>query len=237
IGTVLQRKGKFDLAMQHFVKDLALVEELGDRQGISIALGLIGELYSVMGEFDKAVEYMQRNLVIGKELGYRKGVAKALNTLGDIFFYKDDYKTSLDYYDQAIQLTRDIGNKLVLGLSLVEKGKVLIAMKEFDAAHQHWEEAATLAQELDHAEFLFETKLLAARIFIAKGENTKAKTILDGLLQRKLGKREEASVHFKLSKIEEGAGHREKALALYRELFEETPMFVFKVRMEELEKL
>jgi tetratricopeptide (TPR) repeat protein len=237
IGSVWQRKGKFDLAMQHFEHDLELAEELGDKQGISIAKGLIGELYSVMGEFDKAIEFMQDNLTITEELGYQKGTAKALNTLGDIYFYKKDYKTSLDFYDRSIGVTRTIGNKLVLGFSLVEKGNVLLSTGEAEKARLNLEEAVTIAKELNHPDLLYDTKLLYSKILMVGGKNDEAKSLLEWLLNQPIGKRELAAVHFKLSKIEQGTAHKEKALALYRELYQETPMFVFELRMNELEKM
>lgn len=44
--------------MECFLEDLCLVEELGDKQGIVIVLGLIGELYNVKGDFYKVIEYL-----------------------------------------------------------------------------------------------------------------------------------------------------------------------------------
>ncbi|MFQ5448054.1 MAG: tetratricopeptide repeat protein, partial [Saprospiraceae bacterium] len=234
IGNVFQHKGKFDLAMQHFERDLSLVEELGDPQGISIALGLIGELYSVMGEFDKAISYMQRNLSIGEELGYQKGVAKALNTLGDIYFYKKEYQTSLEYYDRSIEVTRSIGNKLVLGFSLVEKGKVLIAMGDIAETTNHLRQSLGIANELQHPDLLMEVKLLSAKLAIEKGEKEKAEAILSELLAQNPARSDQAAIHYNWSKIETGTTHRNEALALYKSLYEQTPMFIFKQRIDEL---
>jgi tetratricopeptide (TPR) repeat protein/class 3 adenylate cyclase len=234
IGNVFQRKGKFDLAMQHFERDLSLVEELGDPQGISIALGLIGELYSVMGEFDKAVEYMQRNLTIGEELGYQKGVAKALNTLGDIYFYKKEYETSLDYYDRSIAVTKSIGNKLVLGFSLVEKGKALLATGNLTETSNHLRECLGIANDIQHPDLLMEVKLLSANLAIEKGEKAEAEAILTELLAQNPARSDLAAIHYKWRKIETGTTHRDEALALYKALYGETPVFVFRQRMEEL---
>ena len=234
IGSVWQRKGRFDIAMQHFERDLALTEELGDKQGISIALGLMGELFSVMGKFDQAIEYLKRNLKLGEELGYKKGVAKALNTLGDIYFYKNEFQTSIEYYDHSIEVTKSIGNKLVLGFSFVEKANVLLAIQRMEEAIEHLRQATEQAEVLNHPDLLFEVKLMAGKIAVEKGEVTEAKNIFETLLNEKPGKREEAALHFELSQLEDGTEHREQALALFRELYEETPMFAFQLRIKEL---
>lgn len=232
IGNVYQRKGNFDMAMQNFQRDLVLVEELGDKQGIAIANGLIGELYSIMGEFDKAIEYLQTNLKISIELGYRKGVAKALNSLGDIYFYKNDFNTSIDYYDRCITVTRNIGNKLVLGQSLSEKATVLLAQGKISKATENLKEASGLAKELDHPDLLFDTKLLTAKIDLAEGKFEKARKTLDALLSTNSSKRDRGALYFELSKIDKA--FVAKALDVYKELYERTPMYVFKIRIKEL---
>lgn len=236
IGTVWQRKGKFDLAKQHFEKDLALTEELGDKQGICIALGLIGELHSVMGHFDEAIGYMQRNLKIGEELGYKKGVAKSLNTLGDIYFYKNELDTSLAYYDRCIEVTRNIGNKLVLGLSLVEKGTVLITIGQHKDAEAHLTEALKLARELNQPDLLFEAQMLEAKIAAATGNTTAAMQALDRLLAKQPGKKDEAAIYFELEKLRPDGTYKAKALALYKELYQNAPVYVYQLRIQELEK-
>ena len=232
IGNVWQRKGNFDMAMQNFQRDLVLVEELGDKQGIAIANGLIGELYSMMGEFDKAIEYLQRNLSISIELSYRKGVAKALNSLADIYYFKEDYHNSIDYYDRCIMVTRNIGNKLVLGYSLIEKGTVLVAMEKLEKAWKNQKEASKIAKELNHPELLFDAKLLAAKINIAENKTKEANKLLAQLLAENPHGKDEASVLFELGKIDRS--YHEKALTKYQELYDRTPMHVFKSRIKEL---
>lgn len=236
IGNVWQHKGKFDSAMENFERDLVLVEELGDKQGISIALGLIGELYSIMGEFDKAIEYMHRNLAISEELSYQKGVAKALNNLGDIYYFKKEYETSLKYYDQSIQVTRSIGNKLVLAFSLVEKGQVLLSTGRIDEARQHLDEALQLGNEINQPDLIFSAKLFSASLAIADGKDDKAKATLDELLTDEHRDQDLANIHYQYSKVEEGTNHREKALELYQKLFEQTPMYIFGLRIQSLKK-
>ena len=66
--------------MHHFEKDLELVEELGDKQGIEITLGLIGDLHTVKGEFDRAIQYLERQLALCRELSYQKGIGDTMLT-------------------------------------------------------------------------------------------------------------------------------------------------------------
>lgn len=234
IGIVFQRRGRFDMAMQHFESDLRISEELGDKQGISIALGLIGELHSVIGTFDEALDYLHKNLSLAEELGYKKGVAKALNTIGDVYYYKRDFEKSIYYYDQAIAETKRISNKLVLGFSLVEKGRVLLAKKDLEGTRKLLNEAFDIAWKLNQPELIDAAQMLQARLHIENGESEKAAEILDELLQNNPDADNEAAIHFYFSKLENGISHRQKALELYKKLFEKTPMFLYKLRIESL---
>lgn len=235
IGTVWQRKGRFDLAEQHFERDLALTEELGDKQGTCIALGLLGDLYSVMGKFDEAITFMERNLRLGEELGYRKGVAKSLNTLGDIYFYKNELETSIKFYDRSIETTRSIGNKLVLGFSLVEKANVLLAKGNLDEVRENLREATELAKDINHPDLLFEVRLMAGKLALQDNDVEEAKNVFNALLALKRGRRDEAMVQFEYSKIETGSEHRQRALTLFKELYEQTPVYAYHLKLNELE--
>jgi len=236
IGSVYQQQGDYNRAMENFQRDLELCEELGDKQGTAIALGLIGELYSVEGHFKRAIEYLQKNLMLCEELGYQKGIAKAVNTLGDVFYYTKQYERSLHFYDRAIEVTRRINNKLVLGASLVEKGQVLLAMDNPDELPSITKESLAIAEELGNPDLLFDAKLLAIREQIAKEDTQAGHSELEKLLASDLSAEQQAATYFELYLLQpEKEEYRDKSTSLYQELYEHTPKFIFKKRLEELE--
>ncbi|GJM31477.1 MAG: guanylate cyclase [Saprospiraceae bacterium] len=237
IGSVYERKGNYEQAMKHFKEDLELCEELGDKQGTAIALGLIGELLSIEGKFFKAIEYLQKNLMLCEELGYQKGIAKAVNTLGDIFFFTQQYERSLEYYNRAIDVTRKINNRLVLGFSLVEKGTVLLSMEQIQEAKEVSVEAVKIAEELGNPDLIFEAHLLVGKIQVAEGEKDRTETELLALLETSLTSDQEAAVYFELfHNNPDKKEYQVQAMALYRILYEETPRFSYKDKIQELEK-
>ncbi len=237
IGSVYERKGDYEVAMKHFQKDLEICEELGDKQGTAIALGLIGELLSIEGKFFKAIEYLQKNLMLCEELGYQKGIAKAVNTLGDVFFFTQQYDRSLEYYNRAIEVTRKINNRLVLGSSLVEKGTVLLTMGKKEEAKSISTEAIEIANELGNPDLLFEARLLITRLELADGKTEETASDLLNLLETTLTTDQEAAVYYELSRNQpDNEEYRVQALALYRVLYDETPRFNFKDKIDELEK-
>ncbi len=237
IGSVWEKKGDYAKAMQNFERDLVLCKELGDKQGTAIACGLIGDLLSVIGDFDRAIEFLEQNLALSRELNYKKGIAKALNTLGDTWFYKGDQKKSVAYYNEAIEYARDMGNKLVLGYSLVEKGIVHVQAGELATARQLLEEGRDIALALGNADLTFGANILRAQVILAEGNRPEALRQLQQLLALARSEREEAAVHYELRKVaDHPTTHHVRALALYRTMYARTPQYIFKIRMEELEK-
>jgi len=236
IGLVFERQGDYEKAMEHYQRDLQICEELGDKQGTAIALGLIGQLLNVKGDFHKAIEYLQKDLMLSEELGYQKGIAKAVNTLGDVFYLTEQYDRSLHFYNRAIEVTRKIGNKLVLGFSLVEKGMVLIETGDLQALQKVMQEALQLSEELGNPDLFFEARLLEAKTQAANRQTDKAMAQLYRLLDRPLSADQEASVYFELFRnAPEELQYRDRALQLYRKLYDATPRYVFLMRIEQLD--
>ncbi len=236
MGLIHERRGEYEKAMAHYEHDLALCEELGDKQGTAIALGLIGHLLNIKGEFHRAIEYLQKDLMLCEELGYQKGIAKAVNTLGDVFYFTRQYERSLHFYNRAIDVTRNIGNKLVLGFSLVEKGAVLLELKDKEALKNVGDEALELARQLGNPDLLFEAELLHARILQHEGKGGEAKKVLKRLAEQQTALDQQAAALFELARMSNGKGtYREEAMRLYRDLYHETPRYVFKQRAELLE--
>ncbi|MBK9338011.1 MAG: tetratricopeptide repeat protein [Lewinellaceae bacterium] len=235
IGSVWEKKGDYAKAMEMFERDLALCQELGDKQGLAIANGLIGDLLSTMGELDRSSEYQKQNLALSRELNYKKGIAKALNTLGDNWFFKGDYQHALEYYGEAIEYARSMGNRLVLGTSLVEKGTAHLYAGDVSTARQLLEEGRDISLTLGNAELTFAANILRAQVILAEDNKPEAMRQLMQLQAIARTEREEAAVQFELRKVAENPEpHRKRALELYQNLYNHTPQYVYKLRLDEL---
>lgn len=237
IGSVWERKGDYTKAMQLFERDLALCKELGDKQGTAIASGLIGDLLAHTGVFDRALEFLNETLVLSRELNYKKGIAKALNTLGDTWYFKHDYPKAIQYYNDAIEFARDMGNRLVLGNSIIEKGIVHLQAGDIAAARMLHDEGRDIAVALGNADLTFGANILRAQILAAEGNALEAQRQLQQILNLARTEREEAAVHFELRKVVDPPTlHHHRALSLYKELYQRTPQYFYKMRLDELEQ-
>jgi predicted ATPase/class 3 adenylate cyclase len=237
IGAVWEKKGDYGKAMTHFERDLVLCNELGDKQGIAIACGLIGDLLSNSGRFDESIEYLEKAKNLSSELNYKKGVAKALNTLGDTWYYKGELQKSIQFYNQAILIARDLGNKLILGYSLIESGVVHLHAGEIKLANILQKEGKIIAETLGNNELSFGADLLHAQLLAQSGNKEDAKTFLDKMKADVKSEKDEAALLFELRKISDNpTPYHFRALTIYRALHNKTPQYLYKVRLDELEK-
>ena len=134
----------------------------------------------------------------------------------------------------AIDVSRQINNRLVLGESLVEKGKPLLAQEKFEEAIAIQKEALKLSKQLGNPNLLFDAKLLGARVASTTGKKEKANKILSTLLEKIDTPKEKAAIFYELYQIDKQTIYRDNALKLYQKLYDETPQFIFKQRIQKL---
>jgi hypothetical protein len=121
--------------------------------------------------------------------------------------------------------------------SLIEKGLVLVYNNKIGAARQVLEEGRDIALALGNAELTFSANILRAQVIIAEGNHAEAHRQLLQLLTLARTEREEAAVHFELRNVADNpTTHHLQALALYQGLYARTPQFLYRTRLDELEK-
>ena len=107
-------------------------------------------------------------------------------------------------------------------------------MEDLEGTKKLLDEAFDIAWKLNQPELIDEAEMLKAMLHIASGEHEKAREILNELLQNEPEPAKEAAIHFYLSLIEEGTEHCQKALERYQKLYEHTPMYLYKLRIDTL---
>ena len=235
LGTLYERRGDYPMAMKMYRRDLKLVRELGDKQGIAIALGLIGELEAIMGHNEAAIRYLDENLQLARELGYLKGLAKAVNVLGDIYFWDAEYNRAVGYYQEAVRVARDIGNQPVLCESLVELGRTYLRLDELDTAHNLLLEAEEIVETLDHEGLRFRCALLRVRWLYTQGNKRAALELLDELLISTKPTNRQAALYYERFVYTDSEEDRKTAHELYKGLYERTPRFSYRRRLDQLQ--
>jgi tetratricopeptide (TPR) repeat protein len=246
--------------MEAYRQQLSIAEMLGDRNGISVALGSIGNLFHEQGEYDRAMQFHQRKLAIDEELGDRRGASIAVGNMGSIYSDRGEYDRALEAFARAIADHRAIGFRYGLAASLEGAADTLLAIVEAgDPMPEHlprhlpeldeetwqrdslrsarkWsEESLRIAGEISRPEFLFSCRVLLARLEAAEDRRDHAVKALEDLLREAESDEQRAEARYRLWKLGEQK-ERAAAAMLYETLYAKTPMYLYRERLAEIEE-
>jgi tetratricopeptide (TPR) repeat protein len=122
LGSVANKKGDLQLAMNYFSRELGLARELGNKSAEASALNNISTVFDARGDQDKALDYLQQAARLEPDEA-RKGTFYA--NIGLSYSSREDYPKAIEYLDQAIAIARRTGNAHDAGIQQLNKGAVL----------------------------------------------------------------------------------------------------------------
>ncbi len=259
MGVVYLYKGDYDAAMECYEKQLKISQELGNKLSICNAVSNMGTIYYHKGDYEAAMDCYEKNLKLNEELGNKQNISITVSNMGTIYYHKGSYEAAMDCYDRAIAIGRELGIKFYLCSYLIEKADVLYSIQSLgQGSEQIFAEAQILnaeglqlAKEVGNKEKIFKGKVFLAKIDFAQGNHELASQNLTSMLEEAEEESEQAELHYELWKMlvsstssgqalsgaeETEQQHRNEALARYKHLYEKTPDFQYKKRIEELEK-
>ncbi len=150
LGVLLQERGDYGAALQHYQQALKIKEKLGDRAGVAKSLHQIGRIHQQRGEYGAALQHYEQALKIAEEIGDRAGVAISLHQIGMIHQARGDYSAALKHYQQSLKIAEEIGDRAGVASSLHQIGMIHHDRGEYAAALQHYEQALKIAEEIGH---------------------------------------------------------------------------------------
>lgn len=235
MGVVHKKQGNFKEAMECYRRRLEISEQLGDKRSKSYALGNIGNVYRDMGDYENAIKYYKKDLKLSKELGDRKGRAITMGNIGDLYKKSGDHETAKKYYDKAIHMGRELELEDVLCNFLYQKADLLFKNEDISQSSVLLEEAKKRAREIDENNIMFLCQILTLKI-LAKDDKDPVRKKFQEMLKYNEDTGERAVIYYVLYDIFGDNEYKEKALELYRKLYNKTPKVDYKKRVEELEE-
>ena len=245
MGIIHWVRGDFSRAMACFEKKMAICKEIGDKRSLAIALGNMGVLFSNQGDDDRALDCYERSISIGEELGDSKNICNIAENIGAVLLRKGDIAGANAYLDRAIAIGRELNNRYILCESLYNKADVLYKMDHPDA-EKVISEALEISSEIDRRDTGFNSRILMEKIRFKSSAGLKEKTAcianLMAMLQDATDQGNIADIHYEIAKLMcdmdvDCSTSRDKAVSLYRMLFQRTPNVKYRERYEELEAL
>ena len=250
MGSAYYNQEKFALSMEYYSRHLAIAQELGDIKGLAINFVNMGVSYTELGEYLKAIDYCSKSLKLAESLNSKNLISIASGNLGSAYLAVNELDNALLQFEKAINICLEINNKNYLQYWYCEKAETLFKMKKFKLSKQINDQCLSICKvdELQMKSAVLDGKLALV------SENIhfdRFKTIHKSLLE-KFTKEEflghlnysfyfialELLNHKNLSNEEKNYLFfiREKAITFYNKISKKSEKFLYKQRLEQLEK-
>lgn len=142
-GWLLIAVGNPTMGKQYYVESLTIMQRLGDKRGIAVALSGLAALESNPRESRVLAE---KSLALMREVGERKGMADSLYHLGLIARQSGDHDQAHACWMEANALNEEMGIKG--GLVLCRLGDLAVASGDYAAARRFFERFVTERDEI-----------------------------------------------------------------------------------------
>jgi DNA-binding SARP family transcriptional activator/Flp pilus assembly protein TadD len=228
LGVTYHDMGRFDEALNHYGRALAIRSEIGDRMAEASTVNNIGVLLEHRGSYEESIRYSLRSLNILHELGDRWGEGVVLNSIGTVRLKQGRHREALDYLEQALPIRKEIGDLHGVAGSLDTLGLTFLGLGDISAALRHCTESLAIIRKVGDRANEAEVLGNIARIHTRAGRHREAADRWTEALAitRELGQpRMEAALMNGLGMSSREAGqldaaleHHRVALGLAREL-------------------
>jgi len=148
IGSIYRNQGKYDKALEFYLRAFKLWEQVQDKKGMSAALNNTGLIYMNQGSYDMALAQYQRALQIDQSLGDRQGVAVSYNNIGIIYQYQGNDDKALETYLKALKISEELGDRQNASETLKNISSVLNKRGHSPEALQYATQALLIAERI-----------------------------------------------------------------------------------------
>lgn len=212
--TSLMRTGDIERALRMERRNLRVLERLGDRRSMRIALNSIALMCRSLGDYDEAMKAQIRSLEIAEELNDRRGIVIVLNNLGELYELFGDDATGLEYFMRGERIAREIADTplQVLMMEHVARNYRRLGMRA--KALMHALHALRLARDADDGDGELTLLNLLGLLYLDAGDPGRGAHYLERALEAARANSTldmESQILQSMAAIEEGRGQPGKA--------------------------
>ena len=127
LGTIAQRRGDPDMAIDRFREALGMQRALGEQRDIANSLNNLGFVHSTdLADYSAALAEHLEALRIRESLGDSMAVALSLNNIGVVYGRLRQYARAGEYFGRALAMRRALGNQTRVAGTLSNLGDMYL---------------------------------------------------------------------------------------------------------------
>ncbi len=218
LGTIYRDQGDFAKAMDFQLQALTLGGKVDDRTDLTYR-----NLALLYGELDDDVtskHYFDKAVVAAEHYGDPSHYASVRGSYSTFLNDTGDYAGALAAASETLALDRVLNDRPAIAFEQLESGRAMLGLKRLDPAHAYLSDALAAGRAIKQREIVGRSLLALAEIALAKGDNARARTLLDqamsGLDSKRL-KLQLAQAYELSEQLAEASGDPATALRYARE--------------------
>src|SRR5690554_2077316 len=137
MGQISERKGKYDQAMEYYLKSNRAFKEAQDSAGISVSYNDIGNTMYYQGDFDQALNYYKKSAHIDFLINNELHTATTYANIGMIYQQLESLDSSLMYTLKSMRYFEKINNPLYLGTIYNNVALVYYDLEEYTTSLEY----------------------------------------------------------------------------------------------------
>ena len=175
LGTIAQRKGEPERAVQRFTEALAIQRTLGDTREIANSLNNIGFVYSTdLADYSKALAQHLEALQLREALGDSAAISLSLNNIGIVYGRLRQYSHATQFFERALAIRRALGNQTRVAATLSNLGDMQAESGDTKTALGTYREALALRIAARDPSAISSSHRTVAMTLLALGDTTGA---------------------------------------------------------------
>ncbi len=148
-GSMAQRRGDPERAVELFSRALRTQREIGDMREISNSLNNLGFVYSTdLADYGGALAYHLEALTIREGVADRWMIALSLNNIGIVYSRLRQYDRALEYFQRALVIRRELEVLPSVAATLSNIGDVHMDLGEFKEALGYQRQALAIREKV-----------------------------------------------------------------------------------------
>lgn len=160
LGYLLAKKGEYPKADVLLTRAKVIFTRLGHQQGLSAALGNLGNLYYYQNDYDQALQFYQQELSIVEQTLESPLVKEDLNpndwhsicvctgNIGGVYRHQNKAELAMACYQRQLELAKRINDKLSQFFALFNIGIVFMESGQDRQALEYCQKGLSLAREI-----------------------------------------------------------------------------------------
>jgi two-component system NtrC family sensor kinase len=161
MGYALLNKGNYPRSLQRLISSLAIAEDDASEKN------------TLSNQYDPIDEFTNRSL--SPRLQRLEKLSRTFQYAGILYQNAPNYEKAINYYRSSIELSKQVNNLRILCITYSTIGRTFLSLKQPDSALYFLQLAYDNASKIDYNRFIGSILLNIGRVYLAEGNQEKAK--------------------------------------------------------------